>query len=74
MQINELNIKETFTMKDCCTTPIFSSFERKDAMVGGCAGLSLKQLWAEQHPIMHTWFLLSSLSICFLSALLFIIH
>lgn len=30
---------------------------------------TLRDLWREQHPIIHTWFLLSSLSICFISAL-----
>ena len=29
--------------------------------------------WNKQHPIIHTWLLLSSISICFLSALFFII-
>ncbi|MFA7659192.1 MAG: hypothetical protein WCY19_07145 [Candidatus Gastranaerophilaceae bacterium] len=30
-------------------------------------------LWKNQHPLIHTWLLLSSVSICFLSGLLFII-
>jgi len=32
----------------------------------------LKGLWDKQHPIIHTWLLLSSVSICFLSAIFFI--
>jgi hypothetical protein len=32
------------------------------------------QMWNQQHPLIHTWLILSSVSICFLSALLFIIH
>lgn len=35
---------------------------------------TLRDLWKEQHPIMHTWFLLSSVSICLMSALLFIVQ
>lgn len=32
----------------------------------------LKGLWDKQHPIIHTWLLLSSISIFFLSAIFFI--
>lgn len=31
-----------------------------------------KDIWSKQHPLIHTWLLLSSISICFLSALFFI--
>ncbi len=31
-----------------------------------------KDLWNTQHPLIHTWLLLSSISICFLSALFLI--
>lgn len=31
-------------------------------------------VWTQQHPVINTWLILSSVSICFLSALLFIIH
>lgn len=31
-------------------------------------------IWDKQHPLIHTWLVLSCVSICFLSALLFIIH
>lgn len=34
---------------------------------------TLRDLWNEQHPVMHSWFLLSFLSIGLMSALLFII-
>lgn len=35
---------------------------------------SFSEMWNQQHPLIHTWLILSSVSICFLSALLFIIH
>lgn len=35
---------------------------------------ALVQIWNEQHPIIHTWLLLSSISICFLFAVFFIIQ
>lgn len=31
-------------------------------------------VWTQQHPVINTWLILSSVSICFLSALLLIIH
>lgn len=36
-------------------------------------GGALIEMWNQQHPLIHTWLVLSSVSICFLSALLFII-
>ena len=30
---------------------------------------TVKEVWNKQHPIIHTWFLLSSISICCVSAL-----
>lgn len=42
---------------------------------GSCANTfdnSLLALWNNQHPLIHTWLLLSSISICFLSALFFV--
>lgn len=41
---------------------------------GNLNGSSLFEMWNQQHPLIHTWLILSSISICFLSALLFIIH
>lgn len=32
----------------------------------------LAGIWNKQHPLIHTWLVLSSVSICFLSALFFI--
>lgn len=32
---------------------------------------ALKEMWSKQHPLIHTWLVLSSISICFLSALLY---
>lgn len=34
---------------------------------------AIMDIWNKQHPLIHTWLLLSSISICFLSALLFIV-
>ena len=34
---------------------------------------TLMEIWNEQHPIINTWLLLSSISICFLFAVFFII-
>lgn len=34
--------------------------------------ITLKGILGEQHPIIHTWLVLSSLSICFMSAFFFI--
>lgn len=31
---------------------------------------TLLDIWGKQHPLIHTWLILSSVSICFLSALL----
>ena len=41
-----------------------------------CGASSLRQnalieIWNKQHPLIHTWLILSSISICFLSALFF---
>lgn len=36
-------------------------------------GSAILKMWDKQHPLIHTWLLLSSISICFLSALFFII-
>lgn len=37
------------------------------------AASTIKEIWQYQHPVMHTWFLLSSVSICFMFALLFFV-
>lgn len=36
-------------------------------------GSALMEVWNQQHPLIHTWLLISSISICFLSAILFVI-
>lgn len=33
---------------------------------------AIMAIWGKQHPLIHAWFVLSSVSICFLSALFFI--
>lgn len=35
---------------------------------------TLSEMWSQQHPLIHTWLVLSSISICFLTAFLFIVH
>lgn len=35
-------------------------------------GVVLLESWNKQHPLIHTWLLLSCVSICFLSALFFV--
>ena len=47
-------------------------FESKIYTDSICAN-AIMDIWNKQHPLIHTWLLLSSISICFLSALLFII-
>jgi hypothetical protein len=37
------------------------------------AALTLREIWAYQHPVMHTWFVLSSLSLGVMFALLFFV-
>lgn len=45
-----------------------------EKLYGSNAEASLWEMWNQQHPLIHTWLLLSPISICFLFALLFIIH
>jgi len=35
------------------------------------AASTIREIWGYQHPVMHTWFVLSSLSLCFMFAFLF---
>lgn len=37
------------------------------------ATATLKEIWNYQHPIMHTWFVLSTVSICLMFALLYFV-
>ncbi len=37
------------------------------------AATTLKEIWQYQHPVMHTWFVLSSLSLCVMFALLYFV-
>lgn len=46
----------------------------KNFAIKNFEGIILTDMWNYQHPLIHTWLLLSSVSICVLSALLFIIH
>ncbi|MDD3436585.1 MAG: hypothetical protein PHC64_05480 [Candidatus Gastranaerophilales bacterium] len=35
---------------------------------------TIAEIWNNQHPLIHTWLILSSISICFLSAFLFMVN
>ncbi len=37
------------------------------------AATTIKEIWQYQHPIMHTWFLLSAVSLCSMFAVLYFI-
>ena len=37
------------------------------------AALTIREIWAYQHPVMHKWFVLSSLSIFIMFAMLYFI-
>lgn len=37
------------------------------------AASTIKEIWSYQHPIMHTWFVLSAISLCSMFAVLFFI-
>lgn len=37
------------------------------------AATTIKEIWEYQHPVMHTWFLLSSISLCAMFALLYFV-
>lgn len=56
----------------------FSSISKRDIDVEACYCTDnfsknvIMEIWNKQHPIIHTWLLLSSISICFLSALFFV--
>jgi hypothetical protein len=39
----------------------------------GNAAMTIREIWEYQHPIMHTWFLVSSLALCLTFAMLFAI-
>lgn len=50
-----------------------SKLEVKSEKVSSKPINSLAILWNNQHPLIHTWLLLSSVSICFLFAVFFVI-
>lgn len=58
--------------------PFFGSkILNKDLEIESCcyengSGKVLLELWNKQHPLIHTWLVISSISICFLFALFFI--
>lgn len=61
------------------TSPIYSSkVTNNDTFTDTCYIASdfrfdIFEYWNKQHPVIHSWLLLSSVSICFLSAIFFMI-
>ena len=45
----------------------------KDMQTIEHAATTIKEIWDYQHPVMHTWFVLSSLSLCAMFALLYFV-
>jgi len=37
------------------------------------AAMTIKEIWEYQHPLMHMWFVVSSLSLCFMFALMYFV-
>lgn len=56
---------KNFTL-NCETNNIFATIETQDGLIF--------QMLNQQHPLINIWLILSSVSICFLFGLLFIIH
>jgi len=54
-----------------CATKIFA--KAADAQFCTDKDTLIKILWNNQHPLIHTWLLLSSVSICLLFAVFFVI-
>lgn len=32
---------------------------------------TIKEIWDYQHPVMHSWFVISGISLCFMTAFMF---
>ena len=47
------------------------TFRRENMQTIENAATTIKEIWEYQHPVMHTWFLLSSISLCAMFALLY---
>ncbi len=43
-------------------------FGESNMQVITSAAETIKEVWSYQHPVIHTWFLLSSISMCFFFA------
>lgn len=82
----QLNVKETTrpkNLRDSAMSIPSSIYTTKVLgkdinITSGCCAETIQEnviaeMWGKQHPLIHTWLLLSSISICFLSALFFII-
>jgi len=58
----------------CASKIFYNDLDLETIRNNDCfSGSVLSSIWDKQHPLIHTWLLLSSISICFLSALFFII-
>lgn len=57
-----------------CASKIFTNDIDIESVhnIDGYSASVISNIWDKQHPLIHTWLLLSSISICFLSALFFI--
>lgn len=55
-----------------CATKIFA--KASDAQVRKENDTLISILWNNQHPLIHTWLLLSSVSICLLFTVFFVIQ
>lgn len=82
MQFTVEKTAKAKTLKDSVSIPnslytskIFGTDNEIDKcyQMNNTQGSTLVEMWNQQHPLMNTWLVLSSISICFLSALLFII-
>ena len=57
------------------TSKIFGKdLEIENNYTTDASSATFSEMLSQQHPLINTWLVLSSISICFLSALLFIIH
>lgn len=80
--ILEEEIKSSQNLKSSISTPnsmYTSSIFRKELEIeptmlpDSISSSAIFKMWNKQHPLIHTWLLLSSVSIFFLSALFFIV-
>lgn len=84
MQFTVEKTAKTKTLKDSMmsvpnstyTSKIFGTENEIDKcyLTNASQETTFAEMWFQQHPIINTWLVLSSISICFLSALLFMFN